>query len=59
MAAVRAMASGSSSDVPPNFMTTRLMRDFPCCEKARLKRRRNVKMESWGISPQGNSIATI
>src|SRR6202041_356824 len=29
MAAVRPMAAGSSTDVPPNFMTTRLMRTFP------------------------------
>ena len=28
MAAVRRMAAGSSTDVPPNFMTTRLMRVF-------------------------------
>src|SRR5208337_4645235 len=28
MAAVRLMAAGSSTDVPPNFMTTRLMRKF-------------------------------
>ena len=29
MAAVRPMAAGSSTDVPPNFITTRLMRNFP------------------------------
>jgi hypothetical protein len=29
MAAVRPIAAGSSTDVPPNFMTTRLMRTFP------------------------------
>src|ERR1035441_4379077 len=29
IAAVRPMAAGSSTDVPPNFMTTRLMRIFP------------------------------
>jgi hypothetical protein len=28
MAAVRSMAAGSSTDVPPNFMTTKLMRIF-------------------------------
>src|SRR6266571_6376823 len=29
IAAVRLMAAGSSTDVPPNFITTRLMRSFP------------------------------
>src|SRR6202041_2985588 len=35
MAAVRPMAAGSSTDVPPNFMTTRLMRIFPSSSGAR------------------------
>src|SRR5580658_9452514 len=35
MAAVRPMAAGSSTEVPPNFMTTRLMRIFPSSSGAR------------------------